>query len=115
MAEDVEDEETGCSVTPLLPSRAPWEAMARGGAEKGLIAGVKALVASGPADAPGNELGLLLETELDNVERSEEPFPLGIWPIWLLRLVMEWEGDRAWAWSMPKARLLLRRKALPEL
>lgn len=79
-------------------------------------AGVKALVASELAETPGKELGLLLETEPVNADISEEPFPTEIWlPIWLLRLVIEWEGDRGWPRGVPETTLFLRREVLLEL
>lgn len=51
--------------------------------------GVKALVASELADTPGKELGLLVETEPVSTDISGVPFPTDIWPIWLLRVVIE--------------------------
>lgn len=79
-------------------------------------AGVKALVASELADTPGKELGLLLETEPVSTDVSEEPFPTDIGPpIWLLRLVIEWEGDRGCPRGVPETTRLLRREVLLEL
>lgn len=80
-------------------------------------AGVKALVASGLVETPGKELGLLLQTEPVSTDISEEPFPTYIWPpIWLLRLVIEWEGDRGWPHIVPaETSRFLRRELLLEL
>lgn len=111
------DEETGFPAAPLLLSGAPCEAGPKGPVGKGLKGGgVKALVANGVADTPGKELGLLLETEPVSTGSSEEPFPTDIWPpIWLLRLVIEWDGDRGWPCRVLKTRLLLRLEGLLEL
>lgn len=112
--EEVDDEVDkggGFPAAPLLLSGVPCGARLMDTVEKVLKgAGVKALVASGFAETPGRELELLQET----VSISEEPFPIGIGP-WLLRLVIEWEGDRGWPRSVPGTSRLLRRELLLEL
>lgn len=113
--DDVVDKGGGFPAAPLLLSGVPCEA--RDTEEKVLKeAGVKALVASGLVETPGKELGLLLQTEPVSTDISEEPFPTDIWPpIWLLRLVIEWEGDRGWPRIVPETSRLLRRELLLEL
>ena len=115
--DDVVDKGGGFPVAALLLSGVPCEARPRGPVEKVLKeAGVKALVARGLPETPGKLLGLLPETELVSTGISDEPFPTDIWPpIWLLRLVIEWEGDRGWLRSVPAVRRLLRREVLLEL
>lgn len=115
--DDVVDKGGGFPAAPLLLSGAPCEARLMDTVEKVLKeAGVKALVASGFAETPGKELGLLLETEPARTDMSEEPFPTDIWPpIWLLRLVIEWEGDLGWPRGGPGTSRLLRRELLLEL
>lgn len=114
---DVVDKGGGFPAAPLLLSGVPCDARPRdtfGKVLKG--AGVKALVASGLEETPGKELGLLLETEPVSTDMSEDPFPTDIWPpIWLLRLVIEWEGDRGWPRGVPETSRLLRREILLEL
>lgn len=78
-------------------------------------AGVKALVASGLEETPGKELGLLPETEPVSTDVSEDTFPTDIWPpIWLLRLVIEWEGECGWPRSVPEPSRFLRLEILFE-
>lgn len=115
--DDVFDKGGGFPTAPLLLSGVPCVAILRDMLEKVLKeAGVKALVASELAETPGKELGLLLETEPVNTDMSEEPFPPDIWPpIWLLRLVIEWEGDRGCGFPRGVAGRLLRREVLLEL
>lgn len=115
--DDAVDIGGGFPEAPLLLSGAPCEAILKDTVEKVLKGvGVKALVASGLAETPGKELGLLLETEHVSPDMSEEPFPTGIWPpVWLLRLVIEWEGDRGWLRGVPRTSRLLRREVRLEL
>lgn len=83
--------------------------------EKVLKGGVKALVASGLAEAPGKEPGLPQGTEPVSTDISEGPLPIDTGPpIWLLRLVIEWEGDRGWPRRIPETGRLLRRELRPE-
>lgn len=114
--DDVVDKGGGFPAAPLLLSGVPCET--RDTEEKVLKeAGVKALVASGLlAGTTGKELGLLLQTEPVSTDISEDPFPTDIWPpVWLLRLVIEWEGDRGWRRIVAGASRLLRRELLLEL
>lgn len=116
--EDAEDDkEGGFPAAPLLPSGVPCEARPRETVEKVLKgAEVKALVASGLAETPGKELELLLETEPVSTDISEGTFPTDICPpIWLLRRVIEWEGDRGLPRTVEETSRLLRREALLEL
>lgn len=115
-ADDELDKGGWFPAAPLLLSGVPCEARPKDTVEKVLKgAGVKALVASELEETPGKELGLLLETEPVNTDISEEPFPTDIWPpIWLLRLVIEWEGDRGWPRGVPETTRLLRREVLLE-
>lgn len=93
--DDVVDKGGAFPAAPLLLSGVPCGARPIDTVEKVLKGGgVKALVASELAETPGKELGLLQETEPDSADISEEPFPIDIGPPWLLRLVIEWEGDR---------------------
>lgn len=116
-ADDVVDMGGWLPVAPLLLSGVPCEARLRDTVGKVLKeAGVKALVASGLAETPGKELELLLGTEPASTDISEAPFPADIWhPIWLLRLVIEWDGDRGWPRNVPETSRLLRREVLVEL
>lgn len=78
------------------------------GLEGKVLKGVegKALLAE-TAATPGRELGLLQETEPGG-NISDEPLSI-IWPPgWLLRLVIEWDGECGWPRRVPRARLLLR-------
>lgn len=79
-------------------------------------AGFKALVASGLEETPCKKLGLLVETEPASAAVSEDPFPPdNCPPIWLLRLVMEWEGEWRWPRAVPEPSRLLRLGILVEL
>lgn len=110
---DVVDKGGGFTAAPLLLSGVPCDARPRDTFEKVLKGGVKALVASGLEETPGKELELLLETEPVSTDMSEDPFPTEIWlPIWLLRLVIEWEGDRGWPRCVPKMILFVRLEVL---
>lgn len=115
--DDAADMGGGFPVAPLRLSGVACETRVRDTVEKVLKgAGGKALVARGFADTPGKELGLLLETEPGSTDISEAPFPMDIWPpIWLLRLVIEWDGDRGWPRGVPETGRLLRRWVLLEL
>lgn len=115
--DDVVDKGGGFPAAPLLLSGVPCGARPMDTVEKVLKGGgVKALVASGLAETPGKELGLLQETEPVSTDISEETFPIDIGPpIWLLRLVIEWEGDRGWPRIVPETSRLLRRDVLLEL
>lgn len=116
--DDAADMGGGFPVAPLRLSGVPCEASIPCDTVEKVLKGaeVKALVASGLADTPGKELGLLLEAEPGSTDISEAPFPMDIWPpIWLLRLVIEWDGDRGWPRSVPGTGRLLRRWVLVEL
>lgn len=115
--DDVVDKGGWFPAAPLLLSGVPCEARPMDTVENVLNgAAVKALVASELAETPGKEPGLLLETEPASTDMSEELFPTDIWPpIWLLRLVIEWEGDRGWQRGAPETSRLLRRELLLEL
>lgn len=104
-------------MVPLLPSGIPCEAPLMDTVEKVLkAAGVKALVASGLVETPGRGPGLLLGAEPASAVMSAEPLPTGSWPpIWLLRLVMEWEGDLGWPRRAPATSRLRRLEVLREL
>lgn len=106
---DVFDKGGGFPAVPLLLSVVPWDARLRDTLEKVLNgAGFKALVASGLEETPCKELGLLVETEPVSTAVSEDPFPTdNCPPIWLLRLVIEWEGDRRWPRAVPEPGRLL--------
>lgn len=115
--DDVVDKGGRLPTVPFLLSGIPCEARLLETGEKVLKeGGVKALVASGLAETPAKEPELLLETEPVNTDISEDPFPTDICPpIWLLRLVIEWEGDRGFPRSVADASFFLRRDALLEL
>lgn len=111
--DDAVDKGGGFPAAPLLLSGVPCGARPMDTVEKVLKGGVKAQVASGLAETPGKELELLQDVSTDI---SEEPFPIDIGPpIWLLRLVIEWEGDRGWLRTVPETGRLLRREVLLEL
>lgn len=111
--EEVFDKGGGFPVVPLLFSGIPCEATLMDTLEKVLkAAGVKALVASGLVETPGREPGLLLGTEPASAVMSEEPFPTGIW---LLRLVMECDGDLGWPRRALATSRLRRLEVLREL
>lgn len=114
--DDVVDKGGAFPAAPLLLSGVPCEVNPRDTVEKLLNeAGVKALVVVGLAETAGRDPGLLLETEPVSTDMSEEAFPADIWPpIWLLRLVIEWEGDRGWPRGVPDTGRLLRLEVLPE-
>lgn len=107
---EVFDEGGGFPAVPLLLSVVPWDARLRDTLEKVLNgAGFKALVASGIEETPCKELGLLVETEPVSTDVSEDPFLTdNCPPIWLLRLVIEWEGDRRWPRDVAGPSCLLR-------
>ncbi|TNN75527.1 hypothetical protein EYF80_014339 [Liparis tanakae] len=80
--------------------------------EKVLKGGVKALVASGLAEAPGKEPGLPQGAEPVSTDISEQPLPIGGAgaPGWLLRRVIEWDGDRGRPRTIPATGRLRRRE-----
>lgn len=67
----------GFPAAPLLLSGVACAARLRAIVGK-VLKGVKALAVSGVAETPGKELELLLDTELDNTDISEEFLPLVI-------------------------------------
>lgn len=100
----------------LRLSGVPCDARPMDTLEKVLKGGVKALVARGLEETPGREpellqlLLLLLGTEPISADASEDAFPAEMWPpVWLLRRVMEWEGERGWPRCVAGTTLLARR------
>lgn len=113
--EDADVVERG-GVFPEAPRRlsgVPCDTRPRDALEKVLKGGVKALVARGLEETPGREpelLLLLLGTEPVSADVSKDAFPAKMWPqLWLLRRVMEWEGERGLPRCDPRTTLLARR------
>lgn len=101
----------------LRLSGVPCDARPRDTLEKVLKGGVKALVARGLEETPGRELellllllALLLGSEPMSAAASELAFPAETWPpLWLLRRVIEWEGEHGWPRCVPRTTFLARR------
>lgn len=100
----------------LRLSGVPCDVRPRDTLEKVLKGGVKALVARGLEETPGREPELLLlqllllGSEPNSAAASELAFPAETWPpLWLLRRVMEWEGERGWPRCGPRTTFLARR------